>query len=91
MQNKENVKRTLVVNLFAQPGAGKSTGAAYLFYNLKCLVLIVNMSANLPKIKYGKRINQFLKIKIIFLANNLSNYPELMEKLMQLLPIVRYC
>ena len=37
MQNKENVKRTLVVNLFAQPGAGKSTGAAYLFYNLKCL------------------------------------------------------
>lgn len=24
MQNKENVKRTLVVNLFAQPGAGKS-------------------------------------------------------------------
>lgn len=37
MQNKENVKRTLVVNLFAQPGAGKSTGATYLFYNLKCL------------------------------------------------------
>ena len=28
-------KRTLVVNLFAGPGAGKSTGAAYIFSKLK--------------------------------------------------------
>lgn len=28
-------KNTLIVNLYAGPGAGKSTGAAYLFYRLK--------------------------------------------------------
>lgn len=26
---------TIVVNLFGVPGAGKSTGAAYIFYRLK--------------------------------------------------------
>lgn len=30
-------KKTLVVNLFAGPGAGKSTGAAYIFSKLKML------------------------------------------------------
>lgn len=28
-------KKTLVINLFGVPGAGKSTGAAYIFYRLK--------------------------------------------------------
>ena len=32
-----NYKETLVVNLFAGPGAGKSTGAAYIFSKLKML------------------------------------------------------
>ena len=31
----ENVTKTIVVNLFAGPGAGKSTGAAYIFSLLK--------------------------------------------------------
>ena len=91
MQNKENVKRTLVVNLFAQPGAGKSTGAAYLFYNLKCLGVNCEYVSEFAKDKVWEENKSVLKIKIIFLANNLSNYPELTEKLMQLLPIVRYC
>lgn len=29
------MKNTLVVNLFGEPGAGKSTGAAYVFAMLK--------------------------------------------------------
>ena len=28
-------KKTIVVNLFAGPGSGKSTGAAYIFSKLK--------------------------------------------------------
>ncbi len=31
----DGLKNTLVVNLFGAPGAGKSTGAAYIFSNLK--------------------------------------------------------
>lgn len=38
------MKNTLIVNLYAGPGAGKSTGAAYIFAKLKWQVLIVNMS-----------------------------------------------
>mgnify|MGYP002793047493 CR=1 FL=1 len=37
MQDKESVSKSLVVNLFGQPGCGKSTGATYLFYHLKFL------------------------------------------------------
>ena len=29
------MKNTLIVNLYAGPGAGKSTGAAYIFAKLK--------------------------------------------------------
>lgn len=29
------MKNTIIVNLFAGPGAGKSTGAAYIFSKLK--------------------------------------------------------
>lgn len=29
------MKKTKIINLFGAPGAGKSTGAAYIFYNLK--------------------------------------------------------
>ncbi len=29
------MKKALIVNLFGVPGAGKSTGAAYVFANLK--------------------------------------------------------
>lgn len=31
----EEVKQTIVVNLYGAPGAGKSSGAAYIFYKLK--------------------------------------------------------
>lgn len=36
-ENKENCKLPIVVNLFGQPGAGKSTLAAYTFAKLKMM------------------------------------------------------
>ena len=46
---KEEPKRPLVVNLFAGPGAGKSTGAAFLFAYLKLLKVNVELVTEFAK------------------------------------------
>lgn len=43
------MKRTLVVNLFGAPGAGKSTGAAYIFSRLKMMGVDAELITEFPK------------------------------------------
>ena len=47
----ERNKNTLLVNLYAGPGAGKSTGAAYIFAKLK---MTLNMFLNMRRTVSGK-------------------------------------
>lgn len=43
------MKRTIVVNLFGSPGAGKSTGAAYIFSRLKMMGVDAELITEFPK------------------------------------------
>ena len=70
--------KALVVNLFGVPGAGKSTGAAYIFYRLKSAGVNAELVTEFAKDKvweendevfknqayiFGKQSSQNLEIK----------------------------
>lgn len=54
-------KKTLVVNLFAGPGAGKSTGAAYIFSKLKMLGYDCEYVSEFAKDKVWERNDEVFK------------------------------
>lgn len=57
------MKNTLIVNLYAGPGAGKSTGAAYIFCKTQNgTVLTANTCLNTLKTEYGKVISLYCNI-----------------------------
>ena len=56
------MKNTLIVNLYAGPGAGKSTGAAYIFFFCKTqngTVLTANTCLNTLKIVWIMKQQQY--------------------------------
>ncbi len=55
------MKEALVVNLFGVPCAGKSTGAAYIFYKLKTLGLNVELVTEFAKDKVWEQNDEALK------------------------------
>lgn len=55
------MKRTLVVNLFGVPGAGKSTGAAYIFYRLKSCGVNAELVTEFAKDKVWEENNEVFK------------------------------
>ena len=64
------MKSTLLVNLYAGPGAGKSTGAAYIFAKLK-MAGVESMFPNMPKIEFGKKTNShYNTVNFMLLVNN---------------------
>lgn len=54
-------RKTLVVNLFAGPGAGKSTGAAYIFSKLKMLGYDCEYVSEFAKDKVWERNDEVFK------------------------------
>ena len=62
----------LIVNLFGVPGAGKSTGAAYIFSRLKMLGVNAELVTEFPKIKCGGITKKYLIIRHIFSGNKVS-------------------
>ena len=66
----------IVVNLFGAPGAGKSTGAAYIFFSI---LKMNGINAELvtefaKKTKYGKKQRLCSEIRIIYLVSSHLDY-----------------
>ena len=61
----------LVVNLFGAPGAGKSTGASYVFSQLKMMGVNAELVTEFAKDKVWEGSEAVLKIKHISLANSI--------------------
>lgn len=57
----QNLRETLIVNLFGVPGAGKSTGASYIFYKLKSQGLNVELITEFAKDKVWEQNVEALK------------------------------
>lgn len=62
--------KTIVVNLFGAPGAGKSTGAAYIFALLKMAGVEAELVTEFAKDKVWEGNTAVLRIKHISLENN---------------------
>ena len=67
----------LIINLFGAPGAGKSTGAAYVFSQLKA----AGVNAELVT-RYGKEQRPFSRIRHTSLASSISASAGLRARLM---------
>lgn len=72
----------VVVNLFGEPGAGKSTGAAYIFSALKMHGINAELVTEYAKEKVWEETPLYLKIKFIFLVNNFSKFLDVKVRLM---------
>ena len=65
------MKSTLLVNLYAGPGAGKSTGAAYIFAKLKMAGVDCEYVSEYAKIEFGKKTNShYNTVNFMLLVNN---------------------
>ena len=62
----------LVVNLFGAPGSGKSTGAAYIFSQLKIAGATLSWSQNLSRTRFGRTMKRCSRIRRISLASRVS-------------------
>lgn len=60
-KHDERDKQTLVVNLYGAPGAGKSTGAAYIFYRLKDAGVNVELATEYAKDKVWEHHDEVFK------------------------------
>ena len=72
----------IIVNLFGVPGAGKSTGAAYIFSQLKMKGINAELITEFAKEKYGKIMKKSLKISFIFLESKVFVFQEFKMKWM---------
>jgi len=60
-EKKKSDKKTIVVNLFAGPGSGKSTGAAYIFSKLKMAGVDCEYVSEFAKDKVWEHNDEVLK------------------------------
>lgn len=61
----------LIINLFGAPGAGKSTGAAYVFSQLKAAGVNAELVTEFAKERYGKGQRLFSRIRHTSLASSI--------------------
>ena len=55
------MKNTIIINLFAGPGAGKSTGAAFIFSKLKMLGIDAELVTEFAKDKVWEQNKEAFK------------------------------
>ena len=65
------MKKTIVVNLCGAPGAGKSTGSAYIFSMLKMVGVNTELVTEFAKDKIYEALEELLRIKHTYLVNNI--------------------
>lgn len=58
------MKKTIVINLFAGPGAGKSTGCAYIFSRLKMMGIDAEMVTEFAKDKVWEENKEVFKCQL---------------------------
>lgn len=61
----------LIINLFGAPGAGKSTGAAYIFSKLKMLGVNAELVTEFAKDKVWENNTEVLSNQIMCLVNSI--------------------
>jgi adenylate kinase family enzyme len=65
-------KNTIIVNLFAGPGAGKSTGAAYVFAKLKLAGIDCEYVSEFAKDKVWENNSEVFKNQFYIQESSLS-------------------
>lgn len=74
------MKKSLVVNLFGAPGAGKSTAMAYIFANLKMRGITCEMAPEFAKELYFEGNQTAFQNQVYILGNQYYRISRLLEK-----------